>query len=84
LGQHGRVARFSLLQNTKLGKKYQITTNIYLMAIKYFRWPLNRPKDHKKDQEFPIARPSKIYPKWDFRFENKPSGNPSAQSHRVE
>jgi hypothetical protein len=25
---------------------------------------------------FSIARPSKIYPNWDFGFENKPSGNP--------
>jgi hypothetical protein len=23
-----------------------------------------------------ITRPSKIYPKWDFWFENRPSGNP--------
>jgi hypothetical protein len=23
-----------------------------------------------------LARPSKIYPNWDFWFENKPSGNP--------
>jgi hypothetical protein len=23
----------------------------------------------------PFARPSKIYPNWDFWFENKPSGN---------
>jgi hypothetical protein len=25
---------------------------------------------------FSILRPSKIYPNWDFWFENKPSGNP--------
>jgi hypothetical protein len=24
---------------------------------------------------FPILWPSKIYPNWDFGFENKPSGN---------
>jgi hypothetical protein len=29
---------------------------------------------------FSIVRPSKIYPKWDFWFENEPSGNP-APSH---
>jgi hypothetical protein len=23
-----------------------------------------------------VARPSKIYPNWDFWFENRPSGNP--------
>jgi hypothetical protein len=28
-----------------------------------------------------IARPSKIYPNWDFWFENKPSGNPGMGSH---
>jgi hypothetical protein len=27
-----------------------------------------------------IARPSIIYPKWDFWFENKPSGNPELMS----
>jgi hypothetical protein len=26
---------------------------------------------------FSILRPSKIYPNWDFGFENKPSGNPA-------
>jgi hypothetical protein len=26
-----------------------------------------------------IVRPTKIYPNWDFRFENKPSGNPGTQ-----
>jgi hypothetical protein len=26
-----------------------------------------------------IARPSKIYPNWDFWFENKPSGNPGGK-----
>jgi hypothetical protein len=25
-----------------------------------------------------IVRPSKIYPYWDFWYENKPSGNPGA------
>jgi hypothetical protein len=24
-----------------------------------------------------LARPSKIYPTWDFEFENIPSGNPA-------
>jgi hypothetical protein len=27
---------------------------------------------------FSKARPSKIYPNWDFWFENKPSGNPGS------
>jgi hypothetical protein len=29
-----------------------------------------------KYTRFSIARPSKIYPNWNFWFENKPSGNP--------
>jgi hypothetical protein len=30
-----------------------------------------------------IARPSKIYPNWDFWFENVPSGNPGRESLNV-
>jgi hypothetical protein len=29
-----------------------------------------------KYPKFLNLRPSQIYPNWDFRFENKPSGNP--------
>jgi hypothetical protein len=29
-----------------------------------------------KKQTFSFPRPFKIYPSWDFWFENKPSGNP--------
>jgi hypothetical protein len=39
------------------------------VAIKYFKWSKNIPT-------FPVPRPSKIYPNWDFWFENRPSGNP--------
>jgi hypothetical protein len=39
------------------------------MAVKYTYWSLNRPT-------FIIARPSKIYPNWDFWFKNIPSGKP--------
>jgi hypothetical protein len=39
------------------------------MAFKYSKWPHNIPT-------LTIKRPSKIYPNWDFWFENKPSGNP--------
>jgi hypothetical protein len=28
-----------------------------------------------------VARPSKIYPNWDFWFENMPSGNPALGSY---
>jgi hypothetical protein len=40
-----------------------------------------------KYSSIPILRPSKIYPNWDFGFENKPSGNPALHilfSERVE
>jgi hypothetical protein len=30
---------------------------------------------------FYILRPSKIYPNWDFWFENMPSGNPAWQAY---
>jgi hypothetical protein len=45
-----------------LGTKYQ-NGEIYTEG------PQNIPR-------FSIARPPKIYPNWDFWFENKPSGNP--------
>jgi hypothetical protein len=47
------------------------------MVIKYLRGPSNILNGHKIYQHFLIyVRPSKIYPNWDFGFENKPSGNP--------
>jgi hypothetical protein len=39
------------------------------MAVKYSKWTSTMPT-------FSIPRPSKIYPNWDFWFENKTSGNP--------
>jgi hypothetical protein len=33
-----------------------------------------------KYSRFSITRPSKIYPNWDFWFENKPSGNPDLEA----
>jgi hypothetical protein len=62
------VARFFLVQQTKMGK---IT-----------KWPQNMPNGCKINQmsiKIPtasIARPSKIYPIRNFCFENVPSGNP--------
>jgi hypothetical protein len=38
----------------------------------------------KIDQDFSTARPSKIYPNWNFCFENKPSGNPTRDSKTEE
>jgi hypothetical protein len=63
------VARFLLVQYTNTRKIYQI-------AIKYTKWQQNISNGRKKDQISKkllapsIARPSKIYPIWDFWFEN--------------
>jgi hypothetical protein len=32
---------------------------------------------------FPIQKPSKIYPNWDFWFETKPSGNPGLEPNAM-
>jgi hypothetical protein len=60
---------------------------VYQITIKYTKWPQNILNGHKI---YPmavknchriciptssIARPSKIYPIWDFWFQNMPSGN---------
>jgi hypothetical protein len=50
-------------------KKSQIST-------KYSKLPNNI-------KRFSNIRPSKIYPNWDFWFENKPSGNPAPWLNRV-
>jgi hypothetical protein len=66
---------FSWQNIPKRGKIYQITTifpsghKIFQMPVKYSKWPKYIPS-------FSILRPQKIYPNWDFGFENKPSGNP--------
>jgi hypothetical protein len=59
------------------GKIYQMTTKC---TTKCTKWPYNVPFGRKIDNmviKIPssIARPSKIYPNWDFWFENIPSGN---------
>jgi hypothetical protein len=47
------------------------------MASKYAKWPQNMPNSHKiYIPTSSIARPSKIYPDWDFWLENMSSGNP--------
>jgi hypothetical protein len=46
------------------------------MSVKYSKWP-------KNISTFSNLGVSKIYPKWDFWFEKKPSGNPSASPHRA-
>jgi hypothetical protein len=45
---------------------------MYQLAIIYSKWPWNIPT-------FPIPRPSKIYPNWDFWFENIQSGSPGCE-----
>jgi hypothetical protein len=72
-GQGCQIFLDTIYQNegkyTKLPQHYQ-------MAIKYTKWPYNFPNDNKIHLHFSIPRPAKIYPNWDFWFENKPSGNP--------
>jgi hypothetical protein len=51
------------------------TQNVYQLALRYSKWPLKLPKSS-------VARHSKIYPNWDFLFENMRSGNPGCR-HRV-
>jgi hypothetical protein len=49
------------------------------MAIKFTIWPYL--KYTKRPSNIPtssIIRLSKIFPKWDFGFENIPSGNPDS------
>jgi hypothetical protein len=46
------------------------------MAIKYTKWPYNIPTSS-------IARLFKIYPNWDFGFENIPSGKPVPELTRA-
>jgi hypothetical protein len=55
--------------NTKLPNDHKILSNghnIFQICVKYVGIPT-----------FSILRPSKIYPNWDFWFENIPSGNPA-------
>jgi hypothetical protein len=65
---------FSWYNIPKGGKIYQMTT-------KYTKWPLHISNGRKIDQmnikcTNIFQRPSKIYPNWDYWFENKPPGIP--------
>jgi hypothetical protein len=70
---------FSWYKIPKRGEIYQMTT-------KYTKWPKDISNGRKIDQLvknipiFSIARLSKIYPNWEFWFENKPSGNPDTHT----
>jgi hypothetical protein len=51
---------------------------IYQVTNKFQKWPYNLRNGHYICfLTFSISRPSKIYPNWDFWFENIPSDNPS-------
>jgi hypothetical protein len=60
------------------------------MATKIYQWQLYIPNGGELDQmaikfsntfsKESFARHSEIYPNWDFRFENIPSGNPGGSS----
>jgi hypothetical protein len=58
---------------------YQIATKLlyghemYQMAVIYSKFPT-----------FSIPRAAKIYPNWDFGFENTPSGSPGWKSAQVQ
>jgi hypothetical protein len=75
-----RVARFFLVNDTKTGKlcipnehkMYQIVIKYPKLSVKYSKWP-------QTISTVSRLRPSKIFPNWDFWFENnKRSGNPAA------
>jgi hypothetical protein len=72
----GRVARFFFVRTYQMAKNIPNGHKLYQMAIIYSKWSLNI-------TTFNIPRPSKIYPKLDFWFENKPSGNPDARYMNV-
>jgi hypothetical protein len=55
---------------------------IYQMATKYTKWPQNRPNGHENIPTSIIARPSKIYPNWDFWFEKKAIWQPWFQTSK--
>jgi hypothetical protein len=68
-----------------LGTRYQNRKNVqnkYVCAKLIQNVPnghkifQNFPNGHKIYKLFSNLRPSQIYPNWEFRFENKPSGNP--------
>jgi hypothetical protein len=61
------------VKNTPNDRYIPNGNELYPITTKYTRWPYNLPTSS-------ISRPSKIYPSWDFSFENMPSGNPGNSS----
>jgi hypothetical protein len=72
----------TVYQNGEIGI-YQITTKlqighkIHQMAGKCSKWLKNIPT-------ISVPKPLKIYPNWNFWFENKSSGNPASDLHSWE
>jgi hypothetical protein len=67
--QNGEIHTYQITTKLPIGHK------IYQMAVKCSKWPKNIPTSS-------FTKPFKIYPNWDFWFENKPSGNPGARFNR--
>jgi hypothetical protein len=78
--QRGRVARFFVAQYSKTGENIPNDHTLYQIPIKY-KYQMAGKFDQMaiKYTKYTIARPSKIYPNWDFWFETIPSGNPAAR-----
>jgi hypothetical protein len=68
----------------KPGKNTPDEHKMYQMVIKYPKCPyIKYSKWLYNVSTLSHLRPSKIYPNWDFWFENKPSGNPVSKYDKV-
>jgi hypothetical protein len=65
-----------LFQTYQNGKNIPNDHRLFQPAINETKWPYNITNGHKIYKHFFFLGPSKIYPNFDFWFENKPSGNP--------
>jgi hypothetical protein len=54
-----RVARFFLVQYTKMGENIPNYHKMYQMVVKYIKCPQNGPKVHKIHQHLPLQGPPK-------------------------
>jgi Tfp pilus assembly protein PilE len=70
-----RVARFFLVQQTKMGKKIQTWQKKYHTTVKYTKMEIkNVPNGHEIYTKCFLLTPSKMYQNW---HDNNPSGNPA-------
>jgi hypothetical protein len=60
------VARFFLVQNTKMGENIPNYHELYQMSIKYNKRPQNGPSVHKIYQHLPLQGPPKFTQIWIF------------------